>query len=123
MEEDVAHESKVSDSESQVAIMLIKVESDFESNLKIFEICRPLLWSSQSGATGGNAGQSSRKHSKIRLFKSFTRKFRDYRSRKKVRLQHFRSYDFIKGLKMSRAKRMNDFVHLSDMTLTSSNLL
>ena len=78
MEEDVAHESKVSDTESQVAVMLIKVESDFESNLqnlKIFEICRPLLWSSQSGATGGNAGQSSRKHSKNRLFKSFTRKF------------------------------------------------
>ena len=34
MEEDVAHEGKVSDTESQVAVMLIKVESDFESNLQ-----------------------------------------------------------------------------------------
>ena len=70
MEEDVAHESKVSDTESQVAVMLIKVESDFESNLqnlKKLKFSRPLLWSSQSGAAGSNAGQSSRKHSENRL--------------------------------------------------------
>ena len=71
MEEDVAHESKVSDTESQVAVMLIKVESDFESNLqnlkKKMKFSRPLLWSSQSGAAGSNAGQSSRKHSENRL--------------------------------------------------------